>query len=114
MPATATPAAPFGLKKDGTPRLRPGPEWMNDPAKVAAAAAKRAASRAAKNGAPAVSTPDAATLGARAALNSASTFLPGDLLARQRGEIDARLAELKPLVDEYTRLEAADAALRSV
>lgn len=114
MPSTET--APYGYKKDGTPRLRPGPAWMNDPAKVAAAAAKRAASHAAKNGAPAVSTPDAEALGAaRAALNNASTFLPDDdLLTRQRREIEARMLELEPLVDEARRLELADAALRSV
>ena len=35
----------------------------------------------------------------------------GDFLDQKRNEIAARLDELKPLVDEYRRLEAAAAAL---
>jgi hypothetical protein len=34
-----------------------------------------------------------------------------DFLQEKKNEIDARLKELKPLVDEYHRLEAAAAAL---
>jgi hypothetical protein len=34
-----------------------------------------------------------------------------DFLDEKRSEIEARLKELKPLVDEYSRLEAAAAAL---
>jgi CRP-like cAMP-binding protein len=37
-----------------------------------------------------------------------------DFLADKRREIQARLKELKPLVDEYTRLEAAERALAGV
>ncbi|MDX6690471.1 MAG: hypothetical protein QOG15_1928 [Solirubrobacteraceae bacterium] len=37
-----------------------------------------------------------------------------DFLDEKRNEIGARLKELKPLVDEYTRLEAAVAALDGV
>ena len=37
-----------------------------------------------------------------------------DFLDEKRSEIAARLKELKPLVDEYARLEAADAALAGV
>jgi len=37
-----------------------------------------------------------------------------DFLDEKRQEITARLKELKPLVDEYTRLEAAAAALAGV
>jgi hypothetical protein len=37
-----------------------------------------------------------------------------DFLDEKRSEISARLNELKPLVDEYTRLEAAAAALDGV
>ena len=37
-----------------------------------------------------------------------------DFLDEKRREIAARLKELKPLVDEYARLEAADAALDGV
>lgn len=37
-----------------------------------------------------------------------------DFLAEKRREIDARLKELKPLVDEYHRLEAASQALSGV
>jgi len=37
-----------------------------------------------------------------------------DFLAEKRREIDARLKELKPLVDEYHRLEAASRALSGV
>jgi hypothetical protein len=37
-----------------------------------------------------------------------------DFLEEKRREIDARLKELRPLVDEYARLEAAAAALGSV
>lgn len=37
-----------------------------------------------------------------------------DFLDEKRSEIGARLKELKPLVDEYTRLEAAAAALEGV
>jgi CRP-like cAMP-binding protein len=37
-----------------------------------------------------------------------------DFLAEKRKEIQARLKELKPLVDEYTRLEAAERALAGV
>ena len=37
-----------------------------------------------------------------------------EFLDEKRREIDARLKELKPLVDEYTRLEAAAAALAGV
>lgn len=37
-----------------------------------------------------------------------------DLLAEKRQEITSRLAELKPQVDEYRRLEAAVAALAGV
>jgi IclR-like helix-turn-helix domain-containing protein len=36
---------------------------------------------------------------------------PADFLTEKRNEIDARLKELRPLVDEYHRLEAAAAAL---
>jgi hypothetical protein len=39
---------------------------------------------------------------------------PADFLTQKRNEIDARLKELKPLVDEYQRLEAAAAALAGV
>ena len=37
-----------------------------------------------------------------------------DFLEEKRKEIDARLKELKPLVDEYHRLEAASRALAGV
>lgn len=37
-----------------------------------------------------------------------------DFLEEKRKEISARLKELKPLVDEYHRLEAADKALSGV
>lgn len=37
-----------------------------------------------------------------------------DFLEEKRKEIDARLSELKPLVDEYNRLEAASRALAGV
>src|SRR4029453_6015773 len=37
-----------------------------------------------------------------------------DFLDEKRREIDARLKELRPLVDEYNRLEKAAAALRGV
>src|SRR5829696_4441502 len=37
-----------------------------------------------------------------------------DFLEEKRKEIQARLKELKPLVDEYTRLEAAERALAGV
>ncbi len=37
-----------------------------------------------------------------------------DFLEEKRKEISARLKELKPLVDEYHRLEAADQALSGV
>jgi sugar-specific transcriptional regulator TrmB len=37
-----------------------------------------------------------------------------DFLEEKRREIDARLKELKPLVDEYNRLEAASQALAGV
>lgn len=37
-----------------------------------------------------------------------------DFLGEKRSEIDARLKELKPLVDEYHRLEAAESALANV
>jgi hypothetical protein len=37
-----------------------------------------------------------------------------DFLDEKRREIDARLRELRPLVDEYQRLEKAAAALRGV
>jgi len=37
-----------------------------------------------------------------------------DFLDEKRKEIQARLKELKPLVDEYQRLEAAEAALSGV
>ena len=37
-----------------------------------------------------------------------------DFLEEKRKEISARLKELKPLVDEYHRLEAADRALSGV
>lgn len=37
-----------------------------------------------------------------------------DFLDEKRDEIDDRLAELKPLVEEYNRLQAAAAALRGV
>lgn len=40
--------------------------------------------------------------------------MTGDFLDEKRAEIAARLAELKPLVDEYTRLEAAVVALDGV
>src|SRR4051812_7695979 len=39
---------------------------------------------------------------------------PADFLDEKRHEIAARLKELKPLVDEYQRLEAAVAALDGV
>ena len=37
-----------------------------------------------------------------------------DFLEEKRKEIQARLKELKPLVDEYQRLEAAERALSGV
>jgi hypothetical protein len=37
-----------------------------------------------------------------------------DFLQQKQREIAARLAELKPLIDEYERLQAADAALNGV
>jgi len=37
-----------------------------------------------------------------------------DFLEEKKNEIDARLKELRPLVDEYHRLEAAAAALQGV
>src|SRR3954449_10000402 len=37
-----------------------------------------------------------------------------DFLEEKRREIQARLAEIKPLVDEYQRLEAAERALAGV
>jgi hypothetical protein len=37
-----------------------------------------------------------------------------DFLAEKRKEIQSRLKELKPLVDEYNRLEAAERALAGV
>ena len=37
-----------------------------------------------------------------------------DFLSEKRKEIQQRLKELKPLVDEYTRLEAAERALAGV
>ena len=37
-----------------------------------------------------------------------------DFLDEKRKEIDARLRELRPLVDEYQRLEKAAAALSGV
>src|SRR5215210_440165 len=37
-----------------------------------------------------------------------------DFLEEKRREIDARLKELRPLVDEYNRLEKASAALSGV
>jgi hypothetical protein len=37
-----------------------------------------------------------------------------DFLDEKRKEIQARLKELKPLVEEYTRLEAAERALSGV
>jgi CRP-like cAMP-binding protein len=37
-----------------------------------------------------------------------------DFLQEKKNEIDARLKELKPLVEEYQRLEAASAALSGV
>jgi len=37
-----------------------------------------------------------------------------DFLEEKKNEIDARLNELRPLVDEYQRLEAAAAALQGV
>src|SRR6476469_9578968 len=37
-----------------------------------------------------------------------------DFLDEKRKEIQARLKELRPLVDEYTRLEAAERALSGV
>jgi CRP-like cAMP-binding protein len=39
---------------------------------------------------------------------------PADFLDEKRNEIGARLTELRPLVDEYQRLEAAAAALDGV
>lgn len=72
------PDAPFGYKADGTPRKRPSPEWMNDPAKLAAAAAKRA-----KRNEP--------------ALNVRET---NDMLDRQAGEFDERLITLESLIDD--------------
>jgi hypothetical protein len=39
---------------------------------------------------------------------------PADFLDQKRHEIGARLKELRPLVDEYRRLEAAAAALDGV
>lgn len=66
--------APYGLKDDGTPRKRPAPTWQNDPAKRAAALAKRTAK---KNGTPA----------------PAITQGEADLLTRIAGESAARLAD---------------------
>jgi sugar-specific transcriptional regulator TrmB len=43
-----------------------------------------------------------------------SYSLMADFLDEKRREIDARLKELRPLVDEYNRLEKAAAALRGV
>jgi CRP-like cAMP-binding protein len=40
--------------------------------------------------------------------------MPPDFLEEKKREIDARLKELRPLVDEFHRLEAAAAALEGV
>jgi CRP-like cAMP-binding protein len=40
--------------------------------------------------------------------------MPTDFLEEKKREIDARLKELRPLVDEFHRLEAAAAALEGV
>jgi hypothetical protein len=46
-------------------------------------------------------------------LNPRELMLPYDLLAKVRGEIEARLRELRPSVDEYERLLAAADALEA-
>jgi CRP-like cAMP-binding protein len=40
--------------------------------------------------------------------------MPSDFLEEKKREIDARLKELRPLVDEFHQLEAASAALQGV
>jgi hypothetical protein len=52
--------------------------------------------------------------GARRGVTLYNYSLMADFLDEKRREIEARLRELRPLVDEYNRLEKAAAALRGV
>jgi uncharacterized small protein (DUF1192 family) len=103
--STTPEEAPFGYKADGTPRKRPAPEWLSDPERVAAAAAKRTRTRktataVASNGhAPALSVQEV-----------------GDLLARIDGEFGERLAVIEAeqlrLETERQRLQAGRDAIK--
>lgn len=95
------PEAPFGRKKDGTPRRRAA--WQDDPEKVEQARRTRVRNRAARDGGLLASTE-----------TSAITTEPDDMLSRHRREWDERMAELAPLVEEYQRLEQAFDALNTV
>lgn len=98
----STPDAPYGHKADGTPRKRPAPTWQNDPAKHAAAIAKR------------TSTP---------APTPAAAPVPSDLPDRIADELEQRLAtidtqafrlrdQLAQLHTEHAQLTAALHAIR--
>jgi hypothetical protein len=101
LPTEATPEAPFGYKADGTPRKRPAADWLSDPNKVAAAAAKRRKTRS-KAATPVVSNGHAPALSKQEA---------GDLLARIGGEFDERLMQIDAgraqLREQLARLDAA-------
>lgn len=81
-----TDEAPFGLKPDGTPRKRPAPTWMRDPAKVAAAAAKRSGTRRKREPAPAITNGQAI-----------------EMLTRITAELDEKLLEAERRLDEAER-----------
>lgn len=84
-----SPDAPYGYKADGTPRKRPAPTWQNDPAKHAAAIAKR------------TSTP---------ALTPAAVPAPSDLPDRIANDLEQRLATIDSeafgLRDQLAQLHA--------
>lgn len=101
--------APYGHKPDGTPRKRPAPTWMNDPEKVAAAAAKRSGPRSKPAAAHAERYIEAARTQPALTIGEAD-----DMLSRHRREWDERMKELAPLVDEYRRLEQALEVLNTV
>lgn len=103
-----------------TPTAKRGrPAWMDDPERVAAAAAKRARTNAAKRKGNAQGGASEARRGARRApVAPANAPDPepvelgsDDLLTTIRTQIHNRMTELAPLVAEADRLERAVTAL---
>jgi hypothetical protein len=115
--------APYGYKGDGTPRKRPAPAWVNDPAKLAAAAAKRSGPRKPKATAkPALDGHEASSLLDRSKQEIRDeeqrlARVVGELRAQHeqaQAELDSLTAALQAAEQEHARVAQAAQVLLEV